>query len=202
VSRSSVELASRPEEGDSPESQFFGQFIRSTEQQSVNAKLGLRSSSQGPRGSSRADGISSRLTIFHRRSGSESLGMPYMGRPTGSRAARRSAAIWPTSRRAFTPPVQGGPFSEHLLGDAATWRAERLFLARSWRMHPDVCGFISELSYDGRLEPAPDRQRQRTSRSGLKRTGLAIIPSFTAATRSGFARRGGHYSGEVTRLLG
>ena len=31
-----------------------------------------------------------------------------------------------------------------------------LFLAQTWRMHPDVCRFISELSYDGRLESAPE----------------------------------------------
>ncbi len=27
-----------------------------------------------------------------------------------------------------------------------------LFLDRSWRLHPDICGFISEQVYDGRLE--------------------------------------------------
>ncbi len=29
------------------------------------------------------------------------------------------------------------------------------FLALSWRMHPELCGAVSELSYDNRLEAAP-----------------------------------------------
>ena len=41
---------------------------------------------------------------------------------------------------------------EHLLGDEDTVPPDRgLFLSRTWRMHPDVCRFISETSYEGRL---------------------------------------------------
>src|SRR5699024_9021018 len=29
------------------------------------------------------------------------------------------------------------------------------FLARTWRMHPQLCRAVSELSYDGKLHPAP-----------------------------------------------
>ncbi|MGH7448678.1 MAG: DEAD/DEAH box helicase, partial [Longimicrobiales bacterium] len=66
---------------------------------------------------------------------------------------------------------------EHLLDGAQTVSEDRgLFLARSWRMHPDVCGFVSELAYDGRLASAPDRERQRIDSPGLDGTGLRYIP--------------------------
>jgi uncharacterized protein len=41
------------------------------------------------------------------------------------------------------------------MGDWATVPADRgIFLSRTWRMHPDLCHFISEAFYDGRLESA------------------------------------------------
>ena len=44
---------------------------------------------------------------------------------------------------------------KHLLGEHATVPADRgLFLERTFRLHPDVCGYISEEFYEGRLEPA------------------------------------------------
>ena len=44
----------------------------------------------------------------------------------------------------------------HLLGDDATVPPDRgLFLERTYRLHPDICGYISEEFYEGRLEPAP-----------------------------------------------
>jgi uncharacterized protein len=51
-----------------------------------------------------------------------------------------------------------------------------IFLAQSWRMHPEVCAFISDLSYDGRLTSAPGRERQRVTSPGLAGTGLRFIP--------------------------
>ncbi|HEX4905269.1 MAG TPA: TM0106 family RecB-like putative nuclease [Acidimicrobiales bacterium] len=45
---------------------------------------------------------------------------------------------------------------EHLLGEHATVPADRgLFLATSWRMHPDVCEFVSSSFYEGRLHAEP-----------------------------------------------
>ncbi len=45
---------------------------------------------------------------------------------------------------------------KHLLGDDATIPPDRgLFLERTYRLHPDICGYISEEFYEGRLEPAP-----------------------------------------------
>jgi uncharacterized protein len=45
---------------------------------------------------------------------------------------------------------------EHLLGGEATVPPDcGLFLERTFRLHPDVCGYISEEFYEGRLRPDP-----------------------------------------------
>jgi ATP-dependent exoDNAse (exonuclease V) alpha subunit len=75
------------------------------------------------------------------------------------------------------PEGSGCSVLEHLLGSDQTVRDNRgLFLARSWRMHPDVCRFISELAYEGRLSSAEGRERQRVESPGLSGTGLRYIP--------------------------
>jgi uncharacterized protein len=38
-----------------------------------------------------------------------------------------------------------------------------LFLTDTWRLHPDVCAFTSEVFYEGRLEPEPTLARQALS---------------------------------------
>ncbi len=66
----------------------------------------------------------------------------------------------------------------HLLQDRATIGAEEgLFLAETWRLHPDICAFTSEVFYDGRLRPRPENQKQRLNAKGfLDGTGLRFIP--------------------------
>lgn len=67
---------------------------------------------------------------------------------------------------------------EHLLGDAQTVDPARgIFLEQTFRMHPEVCGFVSELMYEGRLRSAPGRERQRVEASGeLAGAGLRWLP--------------------------
>lgn len=51
---------------------------------------------------------------------------------------------------------------DYLLQGEATVAPEKgILLDTSWRMHPDICGFISEAVYDGRLKAHPDCARQR-----------------------------------------
>ena len=60
------------------------------------------------------------------------------------------------------PENAGASVLEHLLGDDVTVRPERgVFLPISFRMHPDICRFISELAYDSRLHSDPSCARQR-----------------------------------------
>ena len=62
---------------------------------------------------------------------------------------------------------------EHLLGDDATIPPGRgVFLERTWRMHPDVCRFISEIVYDNRLSWMPRTEQQDT----VFGTGLRYLP--------------------------
>ena len=50
---------------------------------------------------------------------------------------------------------------EHLLGDHNTILPEQgLFLDQTWRLHPDVCAFTSELFYESRLTSRPNLDRQ------------------------------------------
>jgi uncharacterized protein len=67
---------------------------------------------------------------------------------------------------------------QHLIGDHDTVPADRgVFLGTTWRMHPAVTAFVSELAYEGRLESAADRERQTVSGEGpLAGSGLRWVP--------------------------
>ena len=56
-----------------------------------------------------------------------------------------------------------------------------IFLGVTRRMHPDVCRFISEAVYEGRLHPAPENANQRLVLSpdaepALSLTGVRFVP--------------------------
>ncbi len=67
---------------------------------------------------------------------------------------------------------------EHLLGDARTVPDDRgLFLPTTRRLHPDICTYISEVFYDGRLAPHPDTGRQAVGSGGfIEGTGIRFVP--------------------------
>jgi uncharacterized protein len=51
---------------------------------------------------------------------------------------------------------------EHLLAGAKTIPQEQgLFLSQTWRLHPAICSFTSELFYEGRLESYPGLEQQQ-----------------------------------------
>ena len=75
------------------------------------------------------------------------------------------------------PGEAGVSVLEHLLQDESTVAPDRgLFLEQTWRMHPDVCRFISHLAYDGRLRSEGGCSRQRIDSAGLLGTGLRFLP--------------------------
>ncbi len=76
------------------------------------------------------------------------------------------------------PPGAEQSALAHLLGEAATMRAEKgLFLAKTWRLHPDVCAFTSEAFYAGRLEPQAGLERQSLEGTApLTGTGMRYVP--------------------------
>ncbi len=66
----------------------------------------------------------------------------------------------------------------HLLNGRKTIEADQgLFLSETWRLHPDICAFTSELFYDGRLLSRPENSNQRLNCAGpLDGTGLRFVP--------------------------
>lgn len=67
---------------------------------------------------------------------------------------------------------------EHLIDGADTIAADRgIFLDRTYRMHPDITRFVSDLSYASRLESVPGLERQRVDAPGeLTGSGLRWVP--------------------------
>ncbi len=79
------------------------------------------------------------------------------------------------------PPGAEKSALEHLLGDATTMPPDLgLFLDRTWRLHPDICTFTSEVFYDSRLECRPGLERQRVLAPGtpgtLAGSGVRYLP--------------------------
>lgn len=66
---------------------------------------------------------------------------------------------------------------DHILRGAPTIGARQgLFLDETWRLHPDICDFISELFYEGRLHGRLELARQRViSTSRVSGTGLRFL---------------------------
>lgn len=74
------------------------------------------------------------------------------------------------------PLHAGNSVLQHLLGDKHTIPPDRgIFLNRSWRMHPEICSFISDMMYDGRLEAAENAEFHRVISPGLSGAGLRYI---------------------------
>ena len=62
----------------------------------------------------------------------------------------------------------------HVLGDDVTMPADRgVFIEETRRMHPDICRFISEQIYEGKLGSHKDCERQNT----VEGTGLRWLPA-------------------------
>lgn len=66
----------------------------------------------------------------------------------------------------------------HLLDGKPTIAPDRgLFLAESWRLHPDICAFTSDAFYESRLTSRPENVNQRLNVDGpLGGTGLRFVP--------------------------
>src|SRR6202521_2019848 len=87
--------------------------------------------------------------------------------------------------RQLEQPIQGShpdgvdvSALDHILGSHATVPADRgLFLEETWRLHPLICAFNSELFYDGRLHSHPGLENQAIKSKGrLSGAGLRYMP--------------------------
>jgi uncharacterized protein len=86
--------------------------------------------------------------------------------------------------RQLEQPIQGShpdgvgvSALDHVLGSHATVPPDRgLFLEETWRLHPLICAFNSELFYDGRLKSRPGLELQEIRSSGrLSGAGLRYV---------------------------
>ncbi len=79
----------------------------------------------------------------------------------------------PQVSQATHPQGTNASILQHLLGIHATVPEDRgVFLTETWRMHPDVCRFISDEVYEGRLSSHPSCALQTTSAG----TGIRYLP--------------------------
>jgi predicted RecB family nuclease len=87
------------------------------------------------------------------------------------------------------PRDSGCSALDHLLQGHAVVPQERgIFLSKTWRMHPDLCSFISSAVYEGKLESETGCTAQRLvlardAHPVLKPAGLAFLPVAHAGCR-------------------
>jgi uncharacterized protein len=76
------------------------------------------------------------------------------------------------------PPGTDVSALDHLLRGQATMPPDRgLFLDRTWRLHPEICAFTSEIYYDDRLTSVPGLEHQRvTGAEPITGSGLRWVP--------------------------
>jgi uncharacterized protein len=76
------------------------------------------------------------------------------------------------------PPGAGASALEHMLGAAPTLPPDLgVFLDLTWRMHPEVCRFVSELGYEDRLKSDESCALQRVDAPGLlSGSGIRWVP--------------------------
>jgi predicted RecB family nuclease len=97
------------------------------------------------------------------------------------------------------PGGSGASVLEHLLGDAGTIPEDRgIFLEHTWRMHPDVCEFVSTAFYEGRLSSVEKCARQSTALG----TGLRSIPVDHVGNRQTSLEEAERIAEEIKAMLG
>lgn len=104
-----------------------------------------------------------------------------------------------------THPVGAGASAlEHVLGGHATIPASRgILLDVTYRMHPDICGFISDAFYDRRLRSASSCEDQRVSPGPWARgTGLRWVPVEHFGNRVSSAEEAAEVARGVEALCG
>ncbi|MBV8373579.1 MAG: TM0106 family RecB-like putative nuclease, partial [Candidatus Eremiobacteraeota bacterium] len=100
------------------------------------------------------------------------------------------------------PLHAGDSVLQHLLGEAQTVPSERgVFLDVSYRMHPNICRYVSDASYDGRLEPDPRTALHAIVVNSQRRTGLEYSPIEHAGNASSSREEADFIAGQIQQLL-
>ena len=98
------------------------------------------------------------------------------------------------------PPGAGVSALEHILGDHATMPPDAgLLLDRTWRMHPQLCRYTSDVFYDGRLTAEENLDLQEIlGEHPLRGAGLRIVE----VPHEGNANASPEEAAQVARLVG
>src|ERR1700755_91367 len=93
---------------------------------------------------------------------------------------------------------------DHILGTHATVPPERgLFLPETWRLHPTVCAFNSELFYEGRLFSRPGLENQKVKSKGrLNGAGLRYLAVEHSGNQNSSREEADAVRDLVTEILG
>jgi uncharacterized protein len=105
----------------------------------------------------------------------------------------------PQVARANHPGKSGASALGHLLDNAATMPIDRgVFIEQTRRMHPDVCRFISERIYDGRLTSHADCAVQGTALG----TGLRWLRAHHSGCSTESAEEAEMVAAQIHKLVG
>jgi uncharacterized protein len=184
--------------GDSAEAQYEGPFIQTAKDGFTDPEIGLIAGTAWLHGREELDQTLDYLFIDE--AGQVSLADALaMGTAARTLVLLGDPLQLAQVRQGIHPDGSGASALEYLLGDAQTIPEDRgLFLDRSWRMHPDVCRFISDAFYDSRLESAPGCERQDTAFG----TGLRFIPVEHEANRRESVEEANAILAELRQILG
>lgn len=105
----------------------------------------------------------------------------------------------PQVAQAAHPGSGGRSVLEHVLGEHVTMPPERgVFVHETRRMHPDVCRFISERIYEGRLVSHPSCAVQSTEFG----TGLRWLPAEHTGRSTESPEEAEIVAAEISKMLG
>ncbi|MGO9157746.1 DEAD/DEAH box helicase, partial [Mycobacterium sp.] len=105
----------------------------------------------------------------------------------------------PQVAQAVHPGGGGRSVLEHVLDNDVTMAADRgVFLTETRRMHPDVCSFISDEVYEGRLVSHPSCSQQTT----VFGTGLRWLQAHHQANSTKSPEEAEIVAAEIERLIG
>jgi uncharacterized protein len=92
----------------------------------------------------------------------------------------------------------------HILGVQGTIPADRwLFLEETWRLHPEICAFTSELFYESRLRSRPGLELQPIPSNGrINGSGLRFLPVIHEGNQSSCPEEADKVRDLVAEILG
>jgi superfamily I DNA and/or RNA helicase len=100
------------------------------------------------------------------------------------------------------PEGAGDSVLEHLLGrDATVPRDREIFLEETWRMHPNVCRFVSDVVYESRLRSADVCAKLAVTVDGTQETGLRFIAIAHEGNTQSSDEEADRGVAEIQRLL-